>query len=474
MIIDRGTPSDGLEPWDRFLTRLPPGSYRSRGQGKWMCKCPAHQDNNPSLSVEIAEDGKLLLWCFAGCSTEDVLAAVGLEFRDVFPEGLHPQCGRAGRPLNGSGRPRTATPRVTQEQVEKAAQNATGAARALNWTPADEWIRKMRLPDWLVPGFIERGSLNTVIGGWGSGKSAIELDRCLHIVHGLSWQGLEPQEPELVVYVCGEGQSGFQRRIAAWHQHHGLEPTRNLVIIPEAVLIGQPDHEAALGEALFQIQERYARRVGLVVLDTMARCFGLKDESSNSDVAMWVNLIQAHIIAPTGAAVVILHHPGHTNKDRGRGASALPGAADTEWLVERSGDQVVMRCTKSKDTDPPKDIGWRIFGVEIVIEEVGITAPVVEAVDVKECEEGADSGVLGELSRLLGTMHRDACEVLEAQGRAGHEAKIDRDSWYNRAVECGLTKSRNNFRLQIHRAQQAGLVRRDGVHFYPVKPVDNF
>lgn len=65
---------------------------KSRGPGKWICKCPAHQDRTASLSVSETQDGRTLLKCFAGCDTEAILHAVGLEFADLFPERLdnHP------------------------------------------------------------------------------------------------------------------------------------------------------------------------------------------------------------------------------------------------------------------------------------------------------------------------------------------------------------------------------------------------
>ncbi len=37
------------------------------------CHCPAHDDRNPSLSVTIANDGKLLVYCHAGCPQEVVI-----------------------------------------------------------------------------------------------------------------------------------------------------------------------------------------------------------------------------------------------------------------------------------------------------------------------------------------------------------------------------------------------------------------
>ncbi|MGR3782202.1 MAG: DUF7146 domain-containing protein [Albimonas sp.] len=49
--------------------------------GKWQgrngsCRCPAHRDRVPSLSVSDGRDGRLLLHCFAGCDFRDVLAAL--------------------------------------------------------------------------------------------------------------------------------------------------------------------------------------------------------------------------------------------------------------------------------------------------------------------------------------------------------------------------------------------------------------
>jgi 5S rRNA maturation endonuclease (ribonuclease M5) len=42
------------------------------GENSWLCHCPAHQDNTPSLSVSLS-DGKILCYCHAGCSQESVI-----------------------------------------------------------------------------------------------------------------------------------------------------------------------------------------------------------------------------------------------------------------------------------------------------------------------------------------------------------------------------------------------------------------
>ncbi len=49
-----------------------------------MCKCPSHEDRGPSLSIRELEDGRVLIFCFAGCRTGDVLATIGLQMSDLF------------------------------------------------------------------------------------------------------------------------------------------------------------------------------------------------------------------------------------------------------------------------------------------------------------------------------------------------------------------------------------------------------
>jgi hypothetical protein len=52
--------------------------------GSWKALCPAHEDREPSLSITEGEDGRALLKCFAGCDAENIVAALGMEMKDLF------------------------------------------------------------------------------------------------------------------------------------------------------------------------------------------------------------------------------------------------------------------------------------------------------------------------------------------------------------------------------------------------------
>jgi hypothetical protein len=71
-------------PIDHVLEQLD-GDVKGNGSG-FLTFCPAHDDrNNPSLAVSEAEDGRVLLHCFVGCETTDILEALSLEMKDLFP-----------------------------------------------------------------------------------------------------------------------------------------------------------------------------------------------------------------------------------------------------------------------------------------------------------------------------------------------------------------------------------------------------
>lgn len=50
----------------------------------WIALCPAHDDRNPSLSLNETEDGRILVKCHAGCEQAVVIAA--LKARGLWPE----------------------------------------------------------------------------------------------------------------------------------------------------------------------------------------------------------------------------------------------------------------------------------------------------------------------------------------------------------------------------------------------------
>lgn len=74
----------------------------TRAGGQYMAQCPAHEDRDPSLSIKEKADGRVLIFCWAGCKSLDVLHELGLEFADIGGQcGLSPEAARRQGMLNG-------------------------------------------------------------------------------------------------------------------------------------------------------------------------------------------------------------------------------------------------------------------------------------------------------------------------------------------------------------------------------------
>lgn len=71
-----------MTPVELVLSRLEGTRPTSNG---WEAKCPAHDDDTPSLDIAEGDDGRALVDCKAHCSAESVLEAIHLKMRDLFP-----------------------------------------------------------------------------------------------------------------------------------------------------------------------------------------------------------------------------------------------------------------------------------------------------------------------------------------------------------------------------------------------------
>jgi hypothetical protein len=83
-----------------LLSRL--DGLRVTAKGRWIARCPSHDDRTPSLSIRELEDGRVLLKCFGGCESESVLTALGLGFADLYPKQVVAEGKRVRNPWTAS------------------------------------------------------------------------------------------------------------------------------------------------------------------------------------------------------------------------------------------------------------------------------------------------------------------------------------------------------------------------------------
>ena len=106
------------------------------GGGQWSAKCPGHDDQKASLRIGVADDGKILVKCQAGCDTERVLNAMGLTLKDLFIE-AQPDRSRVYR--QGGGAPQR-EPVITYDYGGGVTKHRRGHGREKQfwWTHVDK------------------------------------------------------------------------------------------------------------------------------------------------------------------------------------------------------------------------------------------------------------------------------------------------------------------------------------------------
>lgn len=209
-------------PLDVVLARL--DHPRRTGKG-WAARCPAHKDKSPSLSITEAEGGKVLLHCFSGCPAGDVLAAIGLEWKDLFPESLSPDARRdyqrkAATEAKAEAElviaMAQASPNLSPEDaayLRQAKANARQAEATLAHLEApeaseQEGLTLLRASDiqpepisWLWDGWLARGKLAILAGNPGSGKTTLALGLAAVITTAGRWPDKSPCRERGSVFV---------------------------------------------------------------------------------------------------------------------------------------------------------------------------------------------------------------------------------------------------------------------------------
>ena len=113
---------------NEFLQRL----QSVKGDGtQYTAKCPAHDDKRASLSIAAGEDGRILVNCHAGCSSEAICSALGLTLKDLYAEPLQKP------PQTGCKPQIVATYNYTDENGKLLAQKQRRADKTFMWRRPD-------------------------------------------------------------------------------------------------------------------------------------------------------------------------------------------------------------------------------------------------------------------------------------------------------------------------------------------------
>lgn len=242
---------------------------------------------------------------------------------------------------------------------------------ALQFLPAADVAGRAVSVDWLVRGHMPKDSVGVVFGDPASYKSFWLLDIAFHVATGRPWHG-HPVQQGAVILILGEGLNQYGLRLRAWAQHYDTDLAGvPLYVSNMAVDLHDPKAASLVEQRIDALVGQIGQPPVLVGVDTLARNFGAGDENSTQDMNRFIGHVDRHVRATTRAAVAVVHHTGHANKERGRGAMALKGALDWEFRLARKGEGVIeVVCTKQKDAEEAPVRHMRAVPVTLGVEEV--------------------------------------------------------------------------------------------------------
>ena len=217
-----------------------------------------------------------------------------------------------------------------------------------NWgfVSAVDMVANMGPTRWLVQKLVPEDCTFVLYGPSGSLKSFVMLDIGLSVANGVPWQDKHTKRRS-VYYLAGEGKQGFAKRIAAWCEARGVDPSANFAFrsIPRL-------QDASQLERLLEVIEAIAAErdpPGLIVIDTLFTALDGGDENSGKDMGGLISAM-VRIRERFGAAVAAVHHTGKVG-DTARGHSSLPSGMDVMVFAKPGPVPLSVELTNPKQKD---------------------------------------------------------------------------------------------------------------------------
>lgn len=360
--------------------------------------------------------------------------------------------------------------------AEKGAQTASGTIipkpkRSSRFFPASSWGDAEPSPrEWVVEGLVPRGTVTSLYGDGGTGKSLLALQLAVDVAIGGSWVGKTTTAGRSLFISAEDDQDELHRRVRDVASSAFLDMS-DLADLHLRSLAGEDALLATLSQGggitpsdLFDEIERYAEETApdLIVLDTLADLFP-GNENDRGQARQFIGLLRGLAIRHR-AAVLLLAHPSLSGMSSGTGTGG-----NTAWnnsVRSRLYMQRVLMSDGGAQFEPDPDVrtldskkaNYGRVGESIQLRWVnGVFQPEIQtrgtAANVDRNKVADDTFL-----RLLAEFKADGRSV-KAAPAAGYAPKVFADS--GRAL--GLTKGELKAAMERLFARKVLVEAKDGI-----------
>lgn len=336
-------------------------------------------------------------------------------------------------------------------RADDVASILSDAQKSIKPTSGFEFVRvsdmELKPAQWVIRDYLERGTTSEIFGDPETLKSFIAVDMACCAATGTGFHGHAVEFRGPVFLIVGEGFNGISRRLHAWAIRSGITLADIPVFVSKvSAAIGDPESVANVRAAIGALAEKYGTPA-MIVIDTLARNYGDGDENSTSDMNKFISGLDT-LRDAFNCAMLVIHHTGHADKNRARGAMALRGSLDFEYKAVRDESGVVtLTSVKSKDHEKPMPISLLPRVVELgQADDQGqpVTSIVLETTDYvppakKHATRGKNQTVAIQVLNDLTKEHRLR---LEEAGNEPDGARVMLLDWRQRCAEHGINRRR--------------------------------
>lgn len=261
--------------------------------------------------------------------------------------------------------------------------------------------------EFYIEGLLEKGSVTTLAGAPGTGKTALMLQLTESIMTGKPFNGLAVLNQARVMWVQYDSTRNQFERYCSRYSPDATFPALTLSGTRKINIAKDTDYLIELCKT---------EGVEIVIFDTLATIARNYDENNN--VHMTEVYDKFTTMADSNIAVIILHHMSkgeYGPSTNVRGASAITASTYNEWkLVEcKSKDAVEFRITKSREVEKRTVFTFRVSKDSITLLEESNPLEERCAKVIEHLKEHGQA-TRAELQTMLDVHHHTLQPVLEA------------------------------------------------------------